>query len=67
MAKRPNKSKFKNVISSTLQIPIGIRSTQKKSDSILAKNWPRNNLDTKYDTYEEKILAYNRGMDQNYG
>ncbi len=39
----------------------------KKNDSILEKNWPRNNLDAKYDTYEEKILTYNMGMDQSYG
>ncbi len=66
MAKRPNKSKFKNTISSTMQILIGIQSVQKKLKSILAKNWPRNNLDAEYDTYEEIILAYNREMDQGY-
>ncbi len=52
---------------------IGIANTYwdskcpKKSDSILAKNWPRNNLDVEYDTQEETILAYNREMDQSYG
>jgi hypothetical protein len=64
MARRPNKSKLKNAISLALQIPIGIRNARKKGDSILAKNWPINNLDAKYDTYEKTILAYNREMDQ---
>jgi hypothetical protein len=67
MARRPNNLKFKNAISLALQIPIGIRSARKKGDSILAKNWPRNNLNAKYDTYEETILVYNREMDQSYG
>jgi hypothetical protein len=49
-----------------MQILIGIQSVQKKLKSILAKNWPRNNLDAEYDTYEEIILAYNREMDQGY-
>jgi len=55
------------VISLALQIPIGIWNARKKSDSILAKNWPRNNLNVEYDTYEETILVYNREMDQSYG
>jgi hypothetical protein len=44
-----------------MQILIGIRSAQKNSDSILAKNWPRNNLDAEYDTYEKNKKNLQQG------
>jgi hypothetical protein len=45
---------------------LGFKAPKKKSDSILGKNSPRNNLDAEYDTYEETTLAFNKEMDQSY-
>jgi len=36
----------------------------KKNNSILTKNWSRNDLDAKDDPYEVTIMAYDREMDQ---
>jgi len=37
---------------------------QKKSDSLLEKNWPRNNVNANNDPYEAPVLPYIKEMDQ---
>jgi len=46
-----------------VQLPIRIPSALKKSDSILEKKWPRNELNAKDNPYEAPTFAYNKEMD----
>ncbi len=37
----------------------------KKKDSILEKNWPRNDVDAKDDPYKTLVFTYNKEMEAN--
>ncbi len=47
-----------------MELPTGVQCTQKKSDSILEKNWSKNDVDVKDDPYKALVLTYSREMDQ---
>jgi hypothetical protein len=42
---------------------MGFNAPKKKSNSILKKNWPKNNVDVEDDPHEALVLAYNKEMD----
>jgi hypothetical protein len=46
-----------------MRLLVKIPSTQKKSDSILEKKWPRNESNVEDNPYEAPTLAYNKEMD----
>jgi hypothetical protein len=46
-----------------MRLPTGVQCTQKKSDSILEKNWSRNDVDVKDDPYKALVFTYSREMD----
>jgi hypothetical protein len=41
-----------------------VQCAQKINDSILKKNWPKNDANAKDDPHEALVVAYNREMDQ---
>jgi hypothetical protein len=43
---------------------LGFNAPKKISDSILEKNWPKNDSNVKDDPYESPIFTYNKEMDQ---